>query len=312
MYQKYGLGLSHADVAANLNVDQSTVKRTVKLFDTTGSVTKKPYDTSELPRKVTKVVQFFILQLVLQRPGIMLREIQSEASHALHLDLNESTICRFLHSQGFTRQKMQIIAKQRDEIERAKYAAEMSVYKPEMLIFLDETGCDRRNVLRRYAYSLRGKPAKSHKLLVRGKHLNAITFMSARGILDCHIETDTVDGDAFYTCVQKCLLPHLMPFDGTNPHSVVIMDNASIHHVDGVVEMIQSVGALVIFLPPYSPDYNPIEEAFSKVKTLVKQYEADLEMEQMDLEDIVLAAFSSITTEDCTHWIEDCSIYTTT
>ncbi len=84
---------------------------------------------------------------------------------------------------------MQIIAKQRDDLYLATYAAELSVYKPEMLIFLDEIGCDRRNVLRRYAYSLRGKPAKSHKLLVRGKHLNAITFMSVSGILDCHIES---------------------------------------------------------------------------------------------------------------------------
>ncbi len=49
-----------------------------------------------------------------------------------------------------------------------------------------------------------------------------------------------------------------MPFDGNNPNSVVILDNCSIHHVDGVVDMIHKVGALVHFLPPYSPDYNPI------------------------------------------------------
>ena len=161
----------------------------------------------------------------------------------------------------------------------------MSVYKPEMLIFLDETGFDNRNVLRRYAYSFRGKPARSHKLLVRGEHLNAIAFMSIFGIIDCHIECGSVDGDQFYICVQKYLLPH----------SVVVMDNASIHHVNEVLEMIQRVGAMVIFLPPYSPDYNPIEEAFSKVKTLVKQYESDLEMNSMDIQDIVLSAFSSIT-----------------
>ena len=133
--------------------------------------------------------------------------------------------------------------------------------------------------------------------------------MSISGILDCHIESETVDGDTFYICVQKYLLPHIMPLNATNPHSVVIMDNASIHHIDGVVEMIQSVGALVLFLPPYSPDYNPIEEAFSKVKTLVKEYKANLEMEEMNLEDILLAEFSSITKEDCVHWIQHCGIY---
>ena len=191
---------------------------------------------------------------------------------------------------------MQIIARQRDDYERATCATEMSVYNPEMLIFLDETGIDKWNVLRRYAYSFRGKPARSHKLLVQGKHLNAIAFMSVFGIIDCHIENGSVDGDQFYMCVQKYLLPHLMPFNGTNPHSVVIMDNASIHHVNEVVEnlMIQRVGAMVIFLLPYSPDYNPIEEAFSKVKTLVKEYESNLEMDSMDIEDIVLSALNLV------------------
>ena len=53
-------------------------------------------------------------------------------------------------------------------------------------------------------------------------------------------------------------------------HSVVIMDNTAIHHVDEVIKMIQGIGAMVLYLPPYSPDYNPIEEAFSKVKALVR------------------------------------------
>ena len=66
--------------------------------------------------------------------------------------------------------------------------------------------------------------------------------------------------------VQTHLLPHLMPFDGRNPHSVVVMDNCSIHHVQEVVTSILDVGALVHFLASYSPDFNPIEELFAKVK----------------------------------------------
>ena len=52
------------------------------------------------------------------------------------------------------------------------------------------------------------------------------------------------------TSLYSQLLPHLKPFDGSNEHSIVVMDNASIHHVDGIVSMIE-VGAMVIFLPPY-------------------------------------------------------------
>ena len=73
----------------NLNVDKSTVKRTVKLFQDTGNVMKKVYDKTNLPRKLTMVVQCFILQLHgLEYPGIII-EIRSEVNHMLEVDLDE-------------------------------------------------------------------------------------------------------------------------------------------------------------------------------------------------------------------------------
>ncbi len=62
----------------------------------------------------------------------------------------------------------------------------------------------------------------------------------------------------------------MLPFDGCNSRSVLVTDNASIHHVDDVIGLVEEVGALVHFLPPYSPNMNPIEEAFSKVKGFLK------------------------------------------
>jgi len=70
--------------------------------------------------------------------------------------------------------------------------------------------------------------------------------------------------------ITLCLLPHLLSFDGNNPQSIVIMDNCSIHHIGEVVKMIEEVGAIVHFPPPYSPDFMPIELVFSKVKTSLK------------------------------------------
>ena len=78
-----------------------------------------------------------------------------------------------------------------------------------------------------YAYSFIGKPAVAQKLLGRGHHLSAIAIMSTVGVLDCKIVDCAVDGNTMYEFVQNCLLPHLMPFYGANPHSIVILDNAS-------------------------------------------------------------------------------------
>ncbi len=146
-------------------------------------------------------------------------------------------------------------------------------------------------------------------MLVRGERVSAIACISLVGLLDVMTVTGTTDGDAFYTFVQTHLLPYLMPFNGVNPHSVVILDNCSIHHASGIVHTIEDVGALVHFLPPYSPDFNPIEETFSKVKTVLKSTETDMD-DVNDVETLLLASFTSVTPDDCEGWISHSGIYT--
>ena len=82
---------------------------------------------------------------------------------------------------------MRLAASQIDEIFCATFASEVCLYNADMFIFVDETGTDRRDTLRRYAYSWRGKPAVAYKLLVRGQRLSSITMMSTMGVLDCQI-----------------------------------------------------------------------------------------------------------------------------
>lgn len=198
---------------------------------------------------------------------------------------------------------MVMVAKQRSDILRSEYLIDMKAFHghSEMLVFVDETGADRRNCLRKFGYSLRGKPAVSKQLLVRGQRVSAITAISTEGVLDCYTVTGSVDAEKFTDFIRQALLPHLKPFDGVNPCSVVILDNASIHHVDGIVELIESAGALAIFLPPYSPDLNPIEEAFSKLKSTLKANNELLD--RIDMESLVLHACTSITADDCKNWI---------
>jgi len=233
---------------------------------------------------------------------IPVQEIQEELLNVLSVNIHISKICRFLQRSGFTRQKLRITATQRDEYMRQKYISEVSIYSPEMLIFLDETGADRRNTLRRYGYSMRGKPIASHQILIRGDHL---AFISVNGLLDVKVVRGVTNGDNFYSFIEKYLLPYLLPFDGINPHSVVIMDNCSIHHLSNIVKMIEEVGAIVHFLPPYSPDFMPIELTFSKVKILMKADEHTC----MDVETALLAAFATITPQDCQNWISESGLY---
>ena len=80
------------------------------------------------------------------------------------------------------------------------------------------------------------------------------------------------NGEIFETFMKSHLLPILQPFNWVNPLSVVIMDNASIHYVEGLIE--DQAGLCLLFLPPYSPELNPIVEVFSHVKSIMKENNA--------------------------------------
>lgn len=215
---------------------------------------------------------------------------------------------QFLEKYELSRKKINAVAIKMDEALRAQFILDVSLYDANCLIFIDETSCDRRTMRRKYGYGLKGKPIRCQKLLVRGERLSIITAMTINGILEMHIERGTVTGDVFYEFVHKKLIPHLLPFNGYNSNSVIIMDNCSVHHVDGVSDVIQEMGCIVHYLPPYSPDLTPIELLFSKLKSLTRSME--LEMNTLnDAETIVLSAFSSISEEDCRNWIDSIGIY---
>ena len=80
------------------------------------------------------------------------------------------------------------------------------------------------------------------------------------------VTTESVDGDKFFDFVRCTLIPNMLPFDGCNERSIAIMGNCSVHHVDAVTKLFEESGIVLLCLPPYSPDLNPIETAFSYVK----------------------------------------------
>jgi len=76
------------------------------------------------------------------------------------------------------------------------------------------------------------------------------------------------------------LLPQMQPYDGQNEHSVLIVDNCSVHHIQEVKDLLSHAEILHMFLPPYSPDLNPIEEAYSFVKQYLRQHDDAVQYKQ--------------------------------
>ena len=106
-------------------------------------------------QKLTDIDHHLIVEAVIDRPGIYLHEIQAYLLQQTGTDVSLSSICNFLCKQGFTRQKMTRVAIQRSDELRAKFRENMSIFSvPQMFVFIDETGSDRRDCLRKIGYSL--------------------------------------------------------------------------------------------------------------------------------------------------------------
>ena len=144
------------------------------MFRFTGDI--KPLEYHHGPSKtLSDHDQIMILRLISENPGIYLHELQTKLLVEYGISVSCSTICRTLHCMGCSRQVIQHIAIQRSDQLRAKFMADISIYNPAMLIWIDESGCDRRDSTRKYAYSIKGITPRDHRLLVRGKRYSCHT-----------------------------------------------------------------------------------------------------------------------------------------
>ena len=111
--------------------------------------------------------------------------------------MHVSTICRTLQHLGITQQRVQVIALPRSEDLRIKFIAEVSTFKPEMYIWIDETGTDRRNAFRSHGYSFCGLTSKTYCLIVGGYRISAIAMMTMHAVEDVYVTNDSVNGEKF-------------------------------------------------------------------------------------------------------------------
>ena len=134
---------------------------------------------------------------------------------------------------------------------------------PQRLVFIDETSASTK-MARLYGRAPKGERCRAS---VPHGHWKTTTFTAGlriNGMAAPMVLDGPMNGDAFLAYVRQVLVPELSPGD------VVIMDNLPAHKVSGVHDAIEAAGANLIYLPPYSPDFNPIEMAFSKLKALLR------------------------------------------
>jgi len=150
---------------------------------------------------------------------------------------------------------------------------------------------------RNYARAPRGQRGKEATPQSHWQTLTMLAALTTQGLEAPMTIAEPTDGDIFLAYLEQVLCPQL------RPGQVVIMDNLSAHKVDGVCQLIEATGAKLIYLPPYSPDLNPIEQAWSKIKQILRSLKART---VEALETAVAEALRAITPEDAIAWFSHC------
>jgi len=149
----------------------------------------------------------------------------------------------------------------------------------------------------RYGRAPRGQRVVGVVPRNHGPNVTLLAAMSAEGITAAMTMTGATDRDVWPLFVRQVLLPTL------RPGQVVLCDNLAVHKNVAICQLIEAQGCQVRFLPPYSPDFSPIEQAFSKLKTALRQTGART---RPALEDAIAAGLHTITAHDAQAWFRHC------
>ena len=187
-------------------------------------------------------------------------------------------------------------ASERDEAERAAWWAETMRLDPTRFVFVDESGTN-LSLTPRYGRAPRGQRVVGVVPRNHGPNVTLFAAMSAAGITAAMTMTGPADGEVWPLFARQILVPSL------RPGQIVIWDNLGVHKNLEVRQLIAARGCQVRFLPPYSPDFTPIEQAFSKLKTSLRQAGART---RPDLEDAIAAGLATITAHDAQAWFRHC------
>jgi transposase len=164
------------------------------------------------------------------------------------------------------------------------------------LVFVDECGTH-TSLAPLYAWAPRGRRAYAKVPRNRGQNTTLLASMSAEGMGPCVAVEGTTTAEVFEAYVEQALAPML------KEGQAVVMDNLSAHKGKKVRQLVEARGCRLLFLPPYSPDLNPIEEAFSKVKASLRRARA---RSRETLVGAIGRAISAVTARDARAFFEHC------
>lgn len=290
-------GMTYEQVADLFGIGEASVSRWASRKRKRGTVEPDKlggYRGSKLGEEGLQILS----ELVNERPDRTNSELADCYRERTGKKVSTATISRGLKKLGLTRKKKTLVAKERkskrvQEMRRI-YLDQMKEFDPFRLIFIDETGSNIA-MTRRYARALKGKRAEDDVPGNKGTNITVIGALTIEGLQAVMTIDGSTTTQVFRAYTEQVLCPIIQPGD------IVVMDNLSVHKDKQARELIESVGAKIVFTPPYSPDLNPIEECWSKLKSVLRKMRART---RDALDRAVVKAMELITPVDSIGWME--------
>jgi transposase len=290
---------SRRAIARRFQVDVSCITRLLQLRRQTGSLQPRPHGGGKQPMLDSDGLER-LRSLVRERPDATLEDLRQ------HLGLSGSimVVWRGLQRLDITRKKKTRHADERDrpdvQTKRRSFRRKVKAIAPKRLVFVDETGVTTA-MTPTYARAPRGERAVD-SAQASWESITVVAAVGLEGVRAPLAFPGATNQAVFQSYVEEVLVPALRPGD------VVVFDNLAAHLNPAVTEAIEGAGASVLPLPPYSPDFTPIEEMFSKVKEILRRVAART---KGDLYEAIGEALGQVTVQDILGWFQQAGLCAT-
>ena len=288
-------GMPWREASGVFGVSEASIGRWLRGARDRGTVEAKPMGG---PNNVVMTDELLKVlgRLVAERPDRTLAELIDALEAETGVRVGLATVVRGLAKLGITRKKKSLVASERDservQLLRERFIAKMSSLPMERLVFIDETGA-RLDMTRTHGRAVRGQPVPDRVPRNRGDNVTVIAGMSIGGVDAVMSVNGGTSAEVFLAFIDQVLTPVLRPGD------IVVLDNLGAHRSGAVRRAFQRLAVKVRYHPPYSPDLNPIEMCFSKVKAFLRAAKARC---RATLDKAIVDAINAVTPMDCAGW----------
>jgi len=292
------------EAADLLAVSLSVIRRALQNYRAFGVVSNPSLAPPGRKRLLTGNDLQYIRNALDANPCLYLDEIQSKLHMYCNVDVSISTLSRTIKRLKISHKQASRQASERDEAARLAFRTYVATHlQARQLVFIDEGAKDERIADRRFGWSEVGKKCIVHSAADCGRRFSVLPVLGMDGILACEVIEGGYTGELFADFIRNHLLPRTNPFP--QDCSVVVLDNCTAHHSEGIRELLEAAGRRVLYLPTYSPDLNPDECVFSFMKSWLRRY-ADKFQHSPSLADPIIEAISDISPEMARAWILHC------